>query len=239
VSENKSNTELIGFRSIGDWSAKDLAIFSTIVSNIYDALRAVAIKRRFEENYIEAYELYVRKMSDFADGPFTYEFYRYWREELRLLRKSGKTFPIPYLFGSSGNFHTDFDKSIPSSGEIYQNLHLYSEESEDLAIHRIVVRSPGGFSFTGIGEIIKELRELIKDLWFRNNQERATGQLEILDKYLEMRNKHQDVSLPIPPALRRDKVLVEVIQDNVKQLKQLEDDKKLESVAENLEYIPE
>jgi hypothetical protein len=66
----------------------------------------------------------------------------------------------------------------------------HSEEviapSEQLFIRRIEMASPGGFAFHGLGEPLTQLRELIKDLWYRNRQERQRGELQILREKLEL-----------------------------------------------------
>jgi len=56
----------------------------------------------------------------------------------------------------------------------------------ELSVHRIEIASPGGFSFAGLGEPIAQLRELIKDLWYRNRQESERGELEILKQTIAL-----------------------------------------------------
>jgi hypothetical protein len=48
-----------------------------------------------------------------------------------------------------------------------------------LAVATVRMSSPGLVSFEGLGEVMKEFRELIKDFWYRNSQERQKGKLEI------------------------------------------------------------
>ena len=40
--------------------------------------------------------------------------------------------------------------------------------------------------FLGLGELLCELRELLKDLSFRNRQERELGDLSIIERRLEL-----------------------------------------------------
>jgi hypothetical protein len=42
----------------------------------------------------------------------------------------------------------------------------------------------------GLGEPVREVRELIKDLSFRNGQEKQRGELELLDRRLELAAKY-------------------------------------------------
>ncbi|MFA7335698.1 MAG: hypothetical protein WC028_02850 [Candidatus Obscuribacterales bacterium] len=49
----------------------------------------------------------------------------------------------------------------------------------------------GNFSFAGLAEVVKEFREVLKDLWYRNNQEKTLGELEIADKWMALDCKAQ------------------------------------------------
>ena len=42
----------------------------------------------------------------------------------------------------------------------------------------------------GLGEPFKQLREFVKDLWFRNQQERRHGELDLLERELELEAKY-------------------------------------------------
>ena len=81
--------------------------------------------------------------------------------------------------------------------------------------------SPGGFSFEGIGDIIKEFREFIKDIWYRNEKERRYGQLEVIDKYLTIQNKYENSNFNLPPASSEDEIR-KVLNNGVNNLKRLE-----------------
>lgn len=48
----------------------------------------------------------------------------------------------------------------------------------------------------GLGEPIRELREFVKDVRFRNAQERQLGQLEVLDRRLELADKYGLLDTP-------------------------------------------
>jgi hypothetical protein len=58
--------------------------------------------------------------------------------------------------------------------------------SRALRVKKIEIASPGGFTLEGMGEPLRELRELIKDLCYRNRQEREKGDLEILKQKIEI-----------------------------------------------------
>jgi len=78
----------------------------------------------------------------------------------------------------------------PRTDDTLAYLLDHSEEvmtpSEQLFVRRIEMASPGGFSFQGLGQPIEQLRELIKDLWYRNRQERQRGDLGILREKLAL-----------------------------------------------------
>lgn len=44
------------------------------------------------------------------------------------------------------------------------------------------MQPPSGFSFVGLAEIVKEFRELIKDLTYRNKHETLLCEIEICEK---------------------------------------------------------
>lgn len=70
-------------------------------------------------------------------------------------------------------------------GKLY-NKFRYSTlqvlKDEQINIKSLKISSPAEFNLRGIGEIIGQLREVIKDLSFRNWQEQTLGNLEIIIK---------------------------------------------------------
>jgi hypothetical protein len=99
--------------------------------------------------------------------------------------------------------------------------------------------SPGGISFAGLAEVMKELREFFKDIWFRNKQEKTMGQLEIIEKYVSVLidiNKLNDSQKQLATDLPS---LCRTLDESVSQLRQLESRKLLADVSENIDYITE
>jgi len=79
----------------------------------------------------------------------------------------------------------------PAEVEYYlSNPSEYLPSTHELRIKKIAIASPGGFSLEGLGEPLRELREFIKDLCYRNRQERHKGDLEILKQKLEIVAQH-------------------------------------------------
>lgn len=49
-----------------------------------------------------------------------------------------------------------------------------------LMIRSVRMASPGSISFEGLGGVIEQVRELVKDISYRNNQEKRLGELRIV-----------------------------------------------------------
>lgn len=93
-----------------------------------------------------------------------------------------------------------------------------------LTIQRIEMGSPGTISLAGLGEPIHQLREFVKDLWYRNRQEKQAGQLEILRQYLALEREYG----PVSPAVL-DRLAPKALK-GVETLSQLEDRGKLREI---------
>lgn len=226
----------VGFRTAADWTASDVALFSSSVSGIYDALLTLEVRRRLEEQYVRATEGALRRYDEMLGHPMYHELLHLWRESLQIWR--GVPWmppPLPFSlpFGGGPQFG-----GVPTLHNLYEELERYAPETDRLRIYRVRMSSPGGFSFSGLGDIVKEFRELIKDLWWRNRQERVRGELEIIEKYLNVRTRHPELDLPAVAYQPADRQLVGVVAGHVKNLRMLEERGRLESVADNLEYMP-
>ncbi len=235
----EDNGGTIGFRTAGSWTGHDLVTFTTAVSGTYDALLVARVRRRLEENYVKSLEGAFRRYEKFLGHPFSHEFFHLWREAIHSWRKQGPG-PLPFFLYPPIPFgFQDPTAALPSDQDLYENLACYSSEEEQFRVHRVRMASPGGFSFEGIGEILEQFRELVKDLSWRNRTERDRDRLEIIERYLHLRREHPDVNIPLPPYLRKDKYLVDAVDGHLTQLKALEDRGKLEALRQHLDYVPE
>lgn len=236
---NKANVEFIGFKAMGEWSVAELQTFVGSVSKIYEVFLSLNLKDKIVDRQLASYEEHLFILDKYMHHPEYEEFFMHWRELLHAYRKH----KIPYL--PSLPFFHPFQPElkgtfqIVTATEIYQNLEQYSNKEEWLKIYRIRIGSPGYFSFEGLGEVIKEFRELVKDIWYRNKQEKTLGQLEIIDKYLTMRRKHNESNYPPLPQISSEKELVKVLNEQVNNIKELVSKEKLIDVAENIDYLPE
>ncbi|MGH9198431.1 MAG: hypothetical protein ACRD1T_22195 [Acidimicrobiia bacterium] len=81
-------------------------------------------------------------------------------------------------------------------------------------IQKIEMASLGGISLRGLGEPLRELRELIKDLSYRNRQERERGDIEIIQQRLTLLTQ----SNLAPQAVQ---VLAVMVSEDTQELKRL------------------
>lgn len=239
---NNDKKNLIGFKSNDIWTNYDLQLFVDSVTAIYNVFTSIKIKQKSIEaelsksrHMLENYEHYFHK---YFDHPMYFEFFELQRRMIKDYL-SGKLKELPNIQFPPFILPTQFkvEAKQPTIYEIYSNIKSYQSNDDLLRIHKIYIASPGGFSFEGVGEVLKELREFIKDIWYRNKQERICGQLEIIDKYLSVKNKYENSNMNLPPVSSEDEIK-KVLNENVNNLKQLEKENKLMSVAENIDYIP-
>jgi hypothetical protein len=233
----KGDVEFIGFKTTGEWSVAELQTFASSVTKIYNVFFALNFKERIEDKQRAFFEEQFHKNLDHPVcevDPFML-----WRDLLKqyMKRKIPYLPPLPFWFP----FPPELKETFPrvTATEIFQNFEQYSSDEQWLKIYRIRMGSPGGFSFTGIGEILKEIREFIKDIWYRNKQEKILGQMDIIDKYICMRKKYSVPNyLPLPPV-PSEKELAKILNEQVNKIRELESKGKLKDVAENVNYLPE
>jgi hypothetical protein len=233
---------VICFHTIGSWSGEDVIKLISAANQMYDVFfsyRVVqkVLKKQEKEYYrnLEETEYFFRK---YIDHPMHEEFYYIWRRMLKDYRKYGRKMP-PMMPGFPFQLPgTMIETEIPKPSEIYQEKYLFQNEQDKLMIDRIYIASPGGFSFTGIGEILKQIREFIKDLWFRNNQEKKMGDLEIMEKYLKLQKEYSDSNLPPVTSVAIDRKMLAKLKDSVDQIRSLERDEKLLHVGKHIDHNP-
>jgi hypothetical protein len=165
------------------WTTEDIITLTGSVGEIYDALLAVHIRDRLAKRQLVQSERYwrevVRSWEEYMDHSFLYEWVHLWE---RAIRKGLPPFvPSPVPVPIQQPWSSYYQPQVPTGSEILQSIRSYAEEDDRCRLHAAKFASPGGFSFTGLGEIVKEFRELIKDLWYRNRQEKELGRLEIMN----------------------------------------------------------
>lgn len=234
----EDNGTTIGFRCTGSWTGRDLVDFTSSISGIYNSFLTSRVRERLEDNYLESIEVAFRRSEKMLGHPFYHEMFHMWREALQYWRKKGAS-EMPIVFAPPLPFgFQDPSAVLPSDQQIFSSLERYSSHEDQCRVKAIRMASPGGFSFQGIGEIIEQFRELIKDIWWRNSTERAQDQMEIIERYLRLRRENPDLNIPLPTYLRKDDFLAREIERNLNQLKALEERGRLEAVPKNLDYVP-
>jgi len=234
--------ERLGFRSQGSWSAADLSLLTASVDGIYNALLTTHVERRLENDLSRTLDMLMSRYEKYLDHPFYFEMLHSWRDLLRLWRKTRGKIPLPLPMFPFQATPFDLGTAVPDSKTIYTNLAQYSGESERLRIHRIRMASPGLISFEGLGDIVREFRELIKDMWYRNRQEKQRGdqesqlrELEIVEKYLGIGRQFREMDIPFPTILVTEKYLSDETLKNINNLRKLEQARKLKEIPKNLD----
>ena len=237
MSDSPSDSR-IGFRTATGWTADDVLVLTSSVRDLYNVALTYRIHRdllaRRAEYFTELSETQMRRMRKM--GPMLDEMMFAYRDWIKHARSEPGLIPPPFPFGWS----IPADQiPVPPVSDLFDNIRQYSSQSQRLRVFKIHIASPGGFSFQGIAEPIKEIRELIKDLWYRNKNENYDSQLDIIDKFLTLQRKHSNVQLPLPPAIAADKKLARSVEESARQIRELEQSGKLLPVPENLDYIPD
>ena len=231
----------VGFRTSRDWTADDVAVLASSVSGIYNAFLVFRIQRRLQEDQRgemrSAIEQQLRHFHEYVDSHEEEVFLELWRKSFKRWEMMRSSLPLSLPFPLPG-VPQQPELPLPNVAQLHSEISRFASHDDRLRVYRINVASPGGFSFTGLGEVVRELRELLKDLWYRNKQEKVFGQLEIIDKHISMLHRHGMVYLP-PEAIFADKRLADAVRQYVENLKELEDSGKLKSIPENLDHVPE
>jgi len=193
--ENTNEPDLIHFATWDTWLGHELAGFASDVATTYRLLLLLRTLRRSAEDMAErAAHAQERLWHDFRKfGPpspdwemLADEWYHWWR-------KHGRRFPpLPGMAMGAGGWAGAPPEPEPEVEIQYLIMHpdLFIGPAEDVTVHRIEMASPGGFSFHGLGDPIRQMRELIKDLWYRNRQEQQRGELELLKQRLDLFTDH-------------------------------------------------
>lgn len=172
----------------GSWTAYELSgalqgldvTYSTFLLARHLAIAANQRKQRLGEEY----ERYLHLLE--REGPHFDMLIHEWLRFMRRVGPMGTPFMFP--FGPMpGHTPESSPQSIAVEIDYYQSRpDEFMLAAHELVVDNIQMASPGGFSLRGLGEPIREIREFIKDLWYRNRQERERGELDILKEKLAL-----------------------------------------------------
>jgi hypothetical protein len=216
---------LLDFKTQEAWTAYDLGRALAALDSLYLSLLlarhlAVIANQRLrgsEEQfgrYLEALE---------REGPHFDMLFHEWSRFLRRYGPAAAQFLSP--FGPAQMQVVDhLDRVLPPAEINYyiSNTSEFLSSAHELKIRKIAISSPGGFSLEGLGEPLRELREFIKDMCYRNRQEREKGNLEILKQKLDIISQHNlsplHIQIIATSAIRDAEEVAELLQDGHLQL---------------------
>jgi hypothetical protein len=190
VAPFSTEPDKIEFRTGDSWTAYELAVVFQALDGTYStfllARHLAVLSNQRNQKSAEENERYLHFLE--REGP---EFGMFVHEWLRFVRRGG-TRGVPFMFmfpfgPMPGASSTESSPQTAAMEMDYYQSHVdeFMPPSHELMIEKIEMASPGGFSLRGLGEPLRELREFIKDFWYRNRQERERGELELLkDKLL-------------------------------------------------------
>jgi hypothetical protein len=181
------------FQTKEAWTAYDLGRALSSLDSIYSTFvltrhLAVIANQRLQQSaeHLERYWEFLER-----EGPHLDMLAHEWRHLLRRYGPGAASLVFP--FGPfRGPAAEQAAQTLPAAEVDYylRNPSEYLPPSHELRIRRIEIASPGGFTLAGLGEPLREVREFIKDLCYRNRQERQKGDLEILKQKLEIMAQH-------------------------------------------------
>ncbi len=227
VSTFRLNPDSVVFRTDGVWRAKEVSRFVSSVEGIYEAFLAVHLAKQSRPSPDEMVARSFQQNLSY----YTLLLEEYERVRGRIPESEGLM--LPPTIGPGAELLTSLaGQESRYLAFVYDNIRTLAPESH-LAVGKVRMGSEGFFTLQvlvdGLGEPIRQMREFIKDLWYRNEQEKALGQLEIARQHLDLRRDYADM-LSGPAGKIPVAALAEA---NV--LKQLESEGKLVDVADNLD----
>ncbi len=197
ANQNLEENNVIEFETSGVWPASSFCAFVNAIERSYRTLVLVGHISRSASEERERFLMRQEEMwHDFRRlSPQHFEEWEMMAERMyKMWRHSGRRMPPMFPWMPAGAMPWAETTPSETGGTDVRWLLTRLDEmipaSEDLFIHRIEMASPGGVSFKGLGEPLHQLRELVKDLWYRNRQEKERGELEILKEKIELFSNH-------------------------------------------------
>lgn len=221
------NPNSVVFRTDGVWGVDDVRRFVGAVEGIYKPFLAVHLVRESSSNIearlpelFEQRAAYLRELEQRFGGGLPSDFGRISQ-------------PSPEVLYSLARQQSDY------LAFIHDNITTVAP-GDRLTVGKVRMGSQGFFSFQGLGEPIQQLREFIKDLCYRNRQERERGDMDMEHQRqanrLELARQHLQLQRDFADLLAEpENRLALAALDNGDKLEQLELEGKLTNVPDNLE----
>lgn len=135
-----------------------------------------------------------------------------------------------------------------STYHLSRRIEQHLRKEEKLLVYRIHIGSPGGYSFIGVPEIIREFKELVRYFKTGRHQDELENKkrcLELVEKWLEIRQKHyRDNNIVYPNyhiyGHKYDdlSLIIKVLCKGLINLEEFESNGKIDNVLHNFEYLP-
>jgi hypothetical protein len=209
----------IDFSTSDDWWVSDLAAALDSLDQIYNVLALARFLGRQEKENLE------RRLRQAEESAFTFrkmgpDLEILFHELARALRRAGPAgLALLPTFGFAGlsTSTTGIEDIERELAPFLADPNRFLARRGRLKISKIEMASPGGFSLEGLGEPIKQVRELIKDLCYRNRQEREMGDLELLQKKLAIAGEHnlspQQLSILATNAIEHQEYIATIVEE--------------------------
>lgn len=180
----------ITFKTDGKWTADELSRFVASVNTIYKAFLAAYITRQSTPSIEE----------QISSG------FERWSRYYRRYRIPRDAFPEEFMFPfppSPDAFAAFAAQRSSYLAFIYENI-LTIAPDDQLTIGIVRMGSPGNISFEGIGGVLEQVRESIKDYRWRDEHEKERSEmemqqsrelhkLEVLRRLLEMQSEYGEM----------------------------------------------
>lgn len=194
------------------WDINDLKEFTDSIFTLYNSLIIFNWKlSAFRDNH----DLIKRRRIRYEEWHYYYRKYR-------------ETPP----FDIKNDYEISDILGLPKTKEIFENIDEYVDESQVLRIKRIRMESPGDFSFIGIDKIIKQIRFLIRDIWYENEQRKIKTNLEIAKEIMKLEKDGKERLDDILEYLneKENRKIVDKIRESLNKLSKLRRKKKLKDI---------
>lgn len=157
----------LSFQTAGDWRTSDLARFLDAVESIYNVFLAALHAQR-------------------ALGKEMDNLLREWGAPPVQEYRDAEDVDEEEVSGIIPPWVVDRRSSDLATYLEFIHQHVRNVAPEDvLRISSVRMSSPGNISFEGLGEPIREVRELIRDLTYRISDDKKLSRLEVAEKYIE------------------------------------------------------
>jgi len=142
----------------------------------------------------------------------------------------------------------DQSYKFKSTYHLSRRIERHIRKEEKLLVYRIHIGSPGGYSFIGVPEIIREFKELVRYVKTGRHQDELENKkrcLELVEHWLEIRRKYYeadnitDQKYHIYGQKYDDmSLIIKVLCNGLINLEEFESKGKIDDMLHNFEYLP-